>query len=160
MDYQINISYQFTAGSEAEAAAKAQQYVADNLTVKTVNDSLYTPLQVLQQCDSFRSKQKEHFCVFFLDTRQRIIGRETISIGTLNTSLVHPRECFRTAIVKNCCSIIIAHNHPSGSLEPSAEDLSLTKRLVEGGKLIGIEVLDHVIVTAEAYVSLRERGLM
>jgi len=73
---------------------------------------------------------------------------------------VHPRECFRTAIVKNCCSIIIAHNHPSGSLEPSAEDLNLTKRLVESGKLIGIEVLDHLIVTADAYVSLKERNLM
>ena len=160
MDYQININHQFTAGSEAEAAAKAQQYIAENLTIKAVNDLLHSPLQVSQQCDGFRSKQKEHFCVFFLDTQQRIIGKETISIGTLNTSLVHPRECFRTAIVKNCCSIIVAHNHPSGSLEPSAEDLSLTKRLVEGGKLIGIEVLDHVIVTAEAHVSLKERNLM
>ena len=135
MDYQININYQFTAGNQAEAAAKAQQYIAENLTIKAVNDSLYSPLQVSQQCGSFRSKPKEHFCVFFLDTQQRITGKETISIGTLNTSLVRPRECFRTAIVKNCCAIIIAHNHPSGSLEPSAEDLSLTKRLAEAGRL-------------------------
>ena len=108
----------------------------------------------------FRSKRKERFCVFFLDTQHPIIGKEIISLGTLNASLVHPRECFRTAIIKNCDSIIVAHNHPSGRLEPSPEDLSLTKRLVEGGQLIGIEVLDHVIVTADAYVSLQERRLI
>ena len=160
MDYQININYKFTAGSESEARAQAQQYIADNLTVSAMNDSLYNPLQVAEQCRGFRRKMKEYFCVFFLNTQQQIIGREIISVGTLNTSLVHPRECFRTAIVNNSCSIIIVHNHPSGSLEPSAEDLNLTKRMVDVGRLIGIEVLDHVIVTAQAYASLRERNLI
>ena len=147
MDYQININYQFTAGSESEARTKAQQYIADNLTVKAVSDSMFSPFQVFERCGSFRSKRKEHFCVFLLNTQNQIVGREVVSVGTLNASLVHPRECFRTAIVKNCASILIVHNHPSGSLEPSIEDLDLTKRLVEAGRLIGIEVLDHVIAS-------------
>jgi DNA repair protein RadC len=160
MDYQININYQFTAGSESEARTKAQQYIADNLTVKAVSDSLFNPLQVFDQCRSFRSKKKEHFCVFLLNTQNQIVGREVVSVGTLNASLVHPRECFRTAIVKNCASIVVTHNHPSGSLEPSEEDLSLTTRLVDAGRLLGIEVLDHVIVTPRAYTSFKERRLI
>jgi DNA repair protein RadC len=160
MDYQININHQFSAVSESEARKKAQQYIAGNLALKPINDSLLSPRQVSDQCDSFRSKKKEHFCIFFLNTQNQIIGREIISIGTLNASLVHARECFRTAIVKNCCSIVLAHNHPSGSLEPSAEDLSVTKRLVDAGRLLGIEVQDHVIVTAQAYTSFKEQRLI
>src|ERR1035437_1789482 len=134
MNYQINIAHQFSAESEAEARHKAEQYIAEHLSVKPMEESLQNPMQIAEQCGSFRNKNKEHFCVFFLDTQNRITGREIISIGTLNTSLVHPRECFRTAIVKNCSSVIIAHNHPSGGLEPSVEDLELTKRLVEIGR--------------------------
>src|ERR1051326_1491692 len=142
MDYQIKINHQFTAGSEAEARDKAKAYVRENLSVQPLPELLLTPAAVAEQCRAFRAKRKEHFCAFFLDTHNRIIGKEVISVGTLNASLVHPRECFRTAIVSSCNSIIVAHNHPSASLEPSAEDLSLTKRLVEGGKLLGIEVVD------------------
>ena len=83
-----------------------------------------------------------------------------ISIGTLNASLIHPRETFRTAILKNCASVIVVHNHPSGSLEPSNEDLAVTKRLKDAGKLLGIEVLDHVIVTADSHKSFKEQGLI
>ncbi len=103
---------------------------------------------------------KEHFCVFFLNTQNQIISREIISIGTLNTSLIHPRECFRTAILKNSAAVIFAHNHPSGSLEPSDEDIAVTKRLKDAGKLIGIEVLDHVIVTGESHKSFKEQNLI
>ena len=160
MEYQININYQFTAESDNEAKDKARQYVSRNLAVKALKESLYSPAQVAEQCKSFRNKKKEHFCIFFLDTQNQITDKEIVSIGTLNASLIHPRETFRTAILKNCCSIIVAHNHPSGSLEPSAEDLAVTKRLVEAGKLLGIEVLDHVIVTADSYTSLKEQNII
>lgn len=160
MNYQVNISYQFSASNEAEARQKAEQYVADNLAVKPVDNSLLSPLQVWEQSASFRAKQKEHFCVFFINTQNQIIGRETVSVGTLNTSLIHPRETFRTAIIKNCAGVIVAHNHPSGGLEPSAEDLHVTERLVDAGRLLGIELLDHVIVTAHSYTSLKERKLI
>ena len=160
MEYQININYQFTAESEDEARDKAKSYVSDNLQIKPMQEGVYSPAQVAEKCKSFRDKKKEHFCVLFLDTQNHITGKEVISIGTLNASLIHPRETFRTAILKNCCSVIVAHNHPSGGLEPSAEDLNITKRLKDAGKLLGIEVLDHVIVTADSHTSLKDKGLM
>lgn len=156
----MTINYRFVADNEDEAREKATAYVEDNLTVKAVPDALYNPLEVANKCRSFRKAKKEHFVVFFLDTHQKIIGREKVSIGTLNSSLVHPRECFRTAILKNSAAVIFVHNHPSGSLEPSLEDITVTKRLVEAGKLLGIEVLDHVIVTKNSYKSLKEAGLI
>ena len=106
-------------------------------------------------------KEKEYFYVFGLSTKNKIKFMDVVSVGTLNFSVVHPREVFRPAVLVGCASIIIAHNHPSGSIEPSEEDIRLTKRLTEGGKLLGIEVLDHVI-TGEAgkYYSFKESGLM
>jgi DNA repair protein RadC len=160
MQYQVNINYQFTAESDTEAKEKAKSYVSDNLQIKPILEGVYSPAQVAEKCKSFRDKKKEHFCVFFLDTQNHITGKEVVSIGTLNASLIHPRETFRTAILKNCCSVIVVHNHPSGSLEPSDEDLAVTKRLKDAGKLLGIEVLDHVIVTTDSYASLRDKGLM
>lgn len=160
MEFQININYQFTADSQNEANEKAKNYVNYNLQVKPVLEDVCSPAQVAQKCQSFRKSKKEHFCVFFLDTQNHILAKETVSIGTLNASLIHPRECFRTAILKNSASVIFVHNHPSGGLEPSAEDLAVTKSLVDAGKLLGIEVLDHVIVTSESYVSLKEKNLM
>ena len=160
MEYQVNINYRFTAESEQEAKEKAKEYLSSNLTVKVLRDAICSPLEIAAKCKDFRNKRKEHFCVFFLDTQNRVINRETVSIGTLNSSLVHPRECFRTAILKNSCSVIFVHNHPSGSLEPSNEDIIVTKRLIEVGKLIGIEVLDHVIVTKDSHTSFRERHLL
>jgi DNA repair protein RadC len=160
MEYQININYQFTAESENEAKEKAQNYLSNNLRVRTIADTICSPLEIALKCKDFRKAKKEHFCVFFLDTQNRVTARETVSIGTLNSSLIHPRECFRTAILKNSASVIFVHNHPSASLEPSVEDLNVTKRLVDAGKLLGIEVLDHVIVTVDSYTSLRDKGLM
>ena len=97
MEYQININYQFTAESPAEAQAMASQYVQGHLTVRRLNDAALSPQEIARQCRSFRKARKEHFCIFLLDTQNRIIAREVVSIGTLNTSLIHPRECFRTA---------------------------------------------------------------
>jgi DNA repair protein RadC len=104
--------------------------------------------------------RREHFVAFLLDARNRVLARETISVGTLSASLVHPREVFGPAIERRAASVIVVHNHPSGDPEPSADDLALTRRLVQAGTLIGIEVLDHLVIGYGSYVSLKSRGLM
>lgn len=104
--------------------------------------------------------QREHFVAFLLDARNRVLARETISVGTLSASLVHPREVFGPAIERRAAAIIVVHNHPSGDPEPSADDLALTRRLVQAGILVGIEVLDHLVIGHGTYVSLKSRGLM
>lgn len=103
---------------------------------------------------------KEHFFVISLDTRNNYIGIDEISIGTLTASLVHPRETFESAIRRHAAHIIIAHNHPSGETEPSEDDLKITRRLVEAGKIMGIEVLDHLIITNTGYLSFKEKYLI
>jgi DNA repair protein RadC len=108
----------------------------------------------------FRYLKKEHFVCIFLNTKNCVIATETISIGSLNASIVHPREVFRAAIKRCSASIICAHNHPSGNPDPSPEDIEITERLVSAGIIIGIEVLDHVIFGHDRYTSLKERGLM
>jgi DNA repair protein RadC len=160
MEYEININYRFVADSEREARERAKAYIANNLKITPLPDGIFTPSQVAEQCRSFRKAKKEHFVVFFLDTHHTIIGKEKVSIGTLNSSLVHPRECFRTAILKNCAAVILAHNHPSGNVKPSDDDIAVTKRLTDAGKLLGIEVLDHIIVAGSSYKSLKEAMLI
>ena len=96
--------------------------------------------------------------VLILNTANQVTRRELISEGNLNSSIVHPREVFRTAIIENAASIIGLHNHPSGNPSPSKEDISVTKQLVETGRIVGIPFHDHVIIAGESYVSLRERG--
>lgn len=104
-------------------------------------------------------QEQEHFMVLYLDTRNRIVDREVLYRGTLNQSLVRTAEIFRGAIRRNVMGIILGHNHPSGDPEPSAEDIALTRNLVEAGKLMQIDVLDHIVVGRGRWVSLRERGL-
>lgn len=108
--------------------------------------------------EDLRYLKKEHFVCLFLNTKNGIIGKETLSIGTLNASLVHPREVFRAAIRYNSASIICVHNHPSGDPTPSSEDITITKRLAEAGSLVGIEILDHLIIGDGKFVSLKEQG--
>jgi DNA repair protein RadC len=110
--------------------------------------------------EELRYLKKEHFVCLFLNTKNQVIGQETLSIGSLNASIVHPREVFRAAIQKGCASILCAHNHPSGDPAPSPQDLEITERLVQAGKIIGIDVLDHLIIGDRTFVSLKERGLM
>ena len=105
-------------------------------------------------------RAKEHFWTIGLNTRNTVQYAELVSLGTLNASLVHPREVFRFAIMKGVAAIILAHNHPSGEVDPSDDDIALTRRLTEAGKLLGIEVLDHVIVAARDRLSFKERGLL
>lgn len=107
---------------------------------------------------------KEHFCVLWLGNSNKPTSFEIISTGTLNSSVVHPREVFKGAIVSSAASIILVHNHPSGNLDPSNEDISITKKLVEAGKLLDIPVYDHLIISTlpgeEGYQSFVERRLI
>ena len=107
-----------------------------------------------------KSLKKEHLIGLYLDTRNNLIKEETISIGTLNTSLIHPREIFRSAVIEACASVILVHNHPSGDPTPSKDDITVTKKIIKASEVIGIELLDHVIIGNERYVSLKEDGLI
>ena len=106
------------------------------------------------------NKKKEHFKVLSLNSRNQLISLDDISIGTINANLVHPREIFKTAIQNLAVSIILVHNHPSGDPEPSEDDLIITKRLVEAGKIMGINILDHIIITKNKFLSFKEKGLI
>ena len=104
---------------------------------------------------------REVFAVALLTVRHRVLGLHTVSVGCLTASLVHPREVFKPAILAGCAALLVAHNHPSGDPEPSAEDVALTRRLAAGGQLLGIEILDHLVIgEAGRFVSLRERGVL
>lgn len=105
-----------------------------------------------------RHNQQEEFIVAFLDTKNQVIGKRTIFRGSLNASIVHPREVYAAAIKMRAASIICAHSHPSGNPSESKEDIEVTKRLSEAGKIIGIEMLDHVIVGDGKCISLKEKG--
>jgi DNA repair protein RadC len=109
--------------------------------------------------EGMRYLDKEHFQVVLLNTKNQVLGVELVSVGGLSSSLVHPREIFKVALRRSAAAIILVHNHPSGDPEPSPEDIGVTGRLVEAGRLLGIEVLDHVVIGDGCYASLRQRGL-
>ena len=121
---------------------------------------LLSPRDVFLVAQDLRRKRREFFVVLLVDSKKELIDKQTISIGTLNASLVHPRELFLPAILNAASEIILVHNHPSGDLTPSEEDLALTRRVAEAGRLLGIELLDHVIVSRTGYRSLREEGII
>lgn len=107
-----------------------------------------------------RYESKEHFMVVLLSTKNHVLATPTISVGSLNASVVHPRELFRQAINYSAASVILVHNHPSGDPAPSQEDIILTRRLVEAGSLLDISVLDHLIIGDGKYVSMKEKGII
>jgi DNA repair protein RadC len=107
-----------------------------------------------------RDKLKEEFILVCLNTANKIIKHEIISVGNLNSSIVHPREIFKTAIENSSASVILLHNHPSGNPEPSMEDIAITKKLVEAGKILEIPVFDHIIIAGESYTSFVEKRLI
>ena len=115
---------------------------------------------VLKEVSHIRENKKENFVVLYLDARNKLIYKETISIGTLNANLVHPREVFEPAVKNLAAQIILVHNHPSGDPKPSEDDLTLTKRLVEAGKIMGIEVTDHIVIAKSGFVSFKEKGII
>lgn len=118
------------------------------------------PALVWEYLHDVRCKPQEHFIVLYLDARDRLIYRETVSIGTLTASLVHPREVFSPAVERRAAAIIVAHNHPSGDSSPSSEDRQATRRLSQAGRLLGITLIDHVVVTKTGYFSFRGKGLL
>lgn len=106
------------------------------------------------------SLKQEHFVVLFLNIKNQILHKQTIFVGSLNASIVHPREIFREAVRRSAASIVCAHNHPSGNPAPSPEDIAVTKRLMEAGSIVGIELLDHIIIGDHQFISLNEKGYM
>lgn len=110
--------------------------------------------------EEMRYLDREHFCALILNAKNHVIAREKISIGTLNSSAVHPRELFKAAIRRSAAAIILVHNHPSGDPAPSSEDLEVTAKLVEAGKIVGIQVLDHIIIGDNMFVSFKAKGLI
>jgi len=118
------------------------------------------PETVFDLCRDIRAANREHFVGFYLNSRNQVLRREVISIGSLNASIVHPREVYQPAIAVSAASLILAHNHPSGDPTPSEEDLAITRRLVEAGRILGIDILDHVVVCRDAYASFKERKLL
>jgi DNA repair protein RadC len=118
------------------------------------------PETIFELTADIRRSNREHFVGFYLNSRNQVLRREIISIGSLNASIVHPREVFIPALAVSAASLILAHNHPSGDPSPSEEDLAITRRITESGRLLGVELLDHVVVARDAYTSFKERRLL
>ncbi|TMU85699.1 JAB domain-containing protein [Bacillus sp. BHET2] len=110
--------------------------------------------------NDMRFLAQEHFVCLYLNTKNQVLHKQTIFIGSLNASIVHPREVFKEAFRRSAASIICIHNHPSGDPTPSREDIEVTKRLVECGRIIGIDVLDHLIIGEKKFISLKEKGYL
>lgn len=110
--------------------------------------------------DEILTRDREVFGCLHLNTKNRLVSWEIVSIGTLSSTIVHPREVFKAAIMANAAAVILCHNHPSGDPEPSVADIELTKRLAKAGDVLGIDVFDHVVVTDTGFVSLDERGIL
>ncbi|MDD2619181.1 MAG: DNA repair protein RadC [Syntrophomonadaceae bacterium] len=145
-----------------KAAIEMGKRIAGNIkirrAIKSPEDVRDTVKELLME--DMRNYDREHFRVLYLDRKGGLLVIEDVSIGGLHSSIVHPREVFKTAVKKSAASVILVHNHPSGDPAPSAEDIEVTRRLFEAGKIMGIEVLDHVIIGESAYCSLKERGLI
>lgn len=140
------------------AAIELGKRISSSADAKLKVDSPIVVVELLME--QMRYLKKEYFKVVLLDTKNQIISIEEISVGSLNASIVHPREVFNVAIRKSANSIILVHNHPSGDPTPSKEDIDITHRLVEAGYIIGIRVLDHIIIGDNKYVSLNEKNII
>jgi len=125
---------------------------------KPAGTPISKPEDVRDLCAAMARYRQEVFRVLLLDSKHRVLRKVMVCKGGLNAAVVHPREVFAPAIVARAASIVLVHNHPSGDPEPSSEDLRLTQRMADAGRLLGIEVLDHVIVAKGGYVSLKEHG--
>lgn len=121
--------------------------------------SISRPADAAGLLADIKDHRKEHFVALFLNARNQVICREDVSVGSLNASLVHPREVFAPAVGSSAASVILAHNHPSGDVTPSREDIELTRRMVQAGEIMGIEVLDHIIVASGRFLSMKEANL-
>lgn len=135
--------------------------VRENLEVAVASPEIVAQIfRDILSMESEIDRDKEHFWVIGLNTKNKVLFVDLCSLGTLDQSLVHPREVFRLAISKGVARIIIGHNHPSGDPEPSSNDIALTKRLSDASNILGIRLLDHVIIGNDSHVSLNERGIV
>ncbi len=155
----VNISIDELKTIHGLGTAKACEIVACfELGKRILKDKkssiILSPEDVWIRMEDIRGSKKEHFVVFYLDSRNQEIKREIVSVGTLNESLVHPREVFEEAIKNNAASIILAHNHPSGETEPSHADIEITKRLTHAGNILDINIISHVIVTKDSWFKI------
>lgn len=130
----------------------ATKEVEERFTIRSPEDAATFLMQ------DMTSLQQEHFVVLFLNVKNQVLHRQTIFVGSLNASIVHPREIFREAVKRSAASIICAHNHPSGVPTPSPEDIDVTSRLYEAGKIVGVDLLDHVIIGDHQFISMKEKG--
>ena len=137
-----------------ELSKRALEVNDTNLPV--INDAK----DAIAQLSDMRDLKKEHLVALYLNAKNQLVHKETISMGTLNANLVHPREVFEPALKYSAAQIIVAHNHPSGDPKPSEDDLEVTKRLTEAGKMMGIDVMDHVIVSKNSHFSFKEEKLL
>lgn len=126
----------------------------DKVTIRSPKDGADYVMEDL------RHLSQEHFVALYLNTKNQVIHQKTLFIGSLNASIVHPREVFKEALRRSAASMICFHNHPSGDPTPSREDIEVTKRLVECGMMLGIEVLDHIVIGDKKFVSLKEKGMV
>ena len=149
---------ELTAALQERAIDRPSYRVAECPTAPRAMRAIRGPEDVNDVCRGLRSRRFEEFHVLLLNARHEVMRRVMVSRGSLNASIVHPREVFRPAILASAASIVLVHNHPSGDPEPSEEDLSITRRLAQAGELLGIGVLDHVIIAKHGFVSLRARG--
>ena len=137
--------------------------IKENVGRYNVNRKIQSPediFEVIQKVIKASEYAEENLWLITLDTKNNISGIFTVSTGILNSSLVHPREIYKRAVMQNAASIIICHNHPSGDPAPSREDINITKRLYEAGEIIGIKLLDHIIAGDNSYTSLKEKGFI
>lgn len=153
-------SFQELSALPGVGAAKASQilaalYLNDRLLQQKKAQSLTDSANIYAACSDLLNASQEYLVAFYINIRGQQIARETISVGTATASLIHPREVFRPAIMHNASHIVIAHNHPSGDPTPSQADTQVTKQLVKAGRMVGIEVLDHVVCGISSFISLR-----
>ncbi|ASS92059.1 MULTISPECIES: RadC family protein [Aeribacillus] len=161
-------SVQEIMGIPGIGKAKAVQIIAALELGKRIHQLAYKDRYVIRSpqdasnyvMEEMRFLKQEHFVGLYLNTKNQVLHKQTIFIGSLNTSIVHPREVFKEALKCSAASFICIHNHPSGDPSPSKEDIEVTRRLSECGKLIGIELLDHIIIGERKYVSLKEKGYL
>ena len=138
-----------------------QTITAQLMTVKEASDDIASsPQNVANICEDLGNLAQESFHILTLNAKNNIIQRHMITLGIADASLVHPREVFRPACEDSACRIILVHNHPSGDPAPSNQDISITKRLVEVGNVVGIKVIDHVVIGNESYYSFVDEGIM
>lgn len=154
-----DLTYEQLASVVGLGAAKVTELLAAfelsrRHLIKDEQPIIDSPEKAVQQVQDIRNKRQEYLICLTLDGASRLIAKRVVSIGILNKSLAHPREIFADAITDRAANIIIAHNHPSGTLEPSDEDIEVTQRIRETGVIMGIELLDHLIVTKDDYVSI------